>query len=147
MRPVEEFDAAIVRPFHRNENRSSDVNRRFKSQTSDVFCGKSLQLWIEIPDIPPDVKPAFRLLTRAHPCEQVVTAVHAQFLVDVVQVGLDRRQRDEQFAGDIRVALPLHDLEDQFPLAFSDTIFGEEFRGDFIAPQWHRNENRSSDVI
>ena len=57
-----------------------------------------------------------------HPGEQVVTTVHPDFLIDIVQVGLDRRQGNEQLAGNIRIALALDHLEDDLPLPVGDAV-------------------------
>src|SRR5512143_1673588 len=43
-----------------------------------------------------------------------------------MQVGLDGRYRDEQLAGDIGVALSLHDFQDDLPLALRDGVFCQE---------------------
>ena len=80
---MQEFNAAIVRPLWRSENR-----------TSDVFWEDSLQLWIEIDEFP-RIKPDLRLLTRSHPRDQIVAAIDADLLIDIMQVSFDRCQRDE----------------------------------------------------
>jgi hypothetical protein len=45
----------------------------------------------------------------------VKSAVDAHFLIDIVQMSLDRCQGDKQFAGNVCIAFPLQDLQDDLP--------------------------------
>ena len=68
----------------------------------------------------------YSLLPRPHPGQQIIAAVHVQLAVDVVQVGLDGSQRDEQLAGDIGIAFSLDHLQDDLALSFGDVVFCQE---------------------
>ncbi len=86
------------------------------------FRGFSLQLWIEIADSPLEMSLVLRLPVGADPGKQIVTTVDADLLIDVVQVGFDRRQRDEQLARDVRIAFALDDFENDFTLPVGDPV-------------------------
>src|ERR1044071_4395295 len=77
-----------------------------------------------------------RLLPRTHLGEQVKTTVYVDLAVDVVQVGLDRRQRDKQLTGNIRIALALDHFQDDLPLPVGDAVFCEEGFRNGVCPQW-----------
>ena len=75
------------------------------------------------------------LFARPNPGEQVVTADDADFLIDIMQVGFDRCQRDKQLARDIRIAFPLDDFLDNFTFTIGDPISRKEFFGKIITNQ------------
>ena len=91
------------------------------------------------------MRPAEALLAGSHPGEQVIAAVHLELAVDIVQVGLDRPQRDEQLAGDVRIAFPLGHFQDDLALPVGDAIFCEERLREGIHPQ--RGSDRVSQEI
>jgi hypothetical protein len=72
------------------------------------------------------MSPDQRLSVRPDPGEQVITAVHPDLSVDIVQVCLDGRQRDEKFAGNVCIAFPLDDFPDNFPFPIGDPVSGKE---------------------
>src|SRR5215207_6275346 len=89
------------------------------------FGSFSLQLWMEMAHFAPN-EPFQALLTRPHPGKQVVTAVYPNFLIDIMQMGLDGCQRDEQLAGDIGITLALDHFQDNLPLAVGDAVSGKK---------------------